>query len=202
MAAQNVDNMIDNNTVFKLVIPRWKNKVPIGTVQKQYYSKSAKLPLKHKGAKLKKFGRSKFYIDNKGKKIVKNPLKAGNPKYWNLNGQQFYSTNMHWSNRTIIRNFYHSYFKKYINKGFKEPFPIFLEYRIEMNVVIYDLFSNNTPDITNMWILAKMFEDVMVSEKILRDDSPQFRSKTSYEYKFVENESKRKLIIEFKYKKI
>jgi hypothetical protein len=49
------------------------------------------------------------------------------------------------------------------------------------------VYSSNTPDITNMWILTKLFEDALVNTGILRDDSPQFRTKTSYEYKFVEN---------------
>ena len=193
--------MITTKSTFKITIPEWKNKVPVGTIITTYYKKSTKLPLKYKGAKLKKFGRSQFYVDKRGKKIVKNPTKAGNVKYWNLNGQSFYTTNMHWALRSQITTFYHKYFKNYIKKGFKTPFPVFLEYKLEMNMKIYDIYSSNTPDITNMWVLTKIFEDVMVKEGIIRDDSPQFRSKTSYEYIFVKEEKDRKLIIEFKYKK-
>jgi len=79
--------MITTKTTFMLTIPKWLNKMPIGKVQPQYYKKSAKLPLKHKGAKLKKFGRAQYYVDSSGKRLLKNEEKVGNIKYWNLNGQ-------------------------------------------------------------------------------------------------------------------
>lgn len=194
--------MITTNTVFKLVIPQWKNKIEISKIPKKYYAKGDKLPKKYNGATLKRFGSKYLYVDSDGNKIVKNPTKAGKSKYWNLNGQQFYSTNMHWALRKKIVDFYHKYFSEYIKKEFKEPFPIFLSYSITMEVKIYEVYSKFTPDITNMWILPKMIEDAMVNNKIIRDDSPQFRLKTSYEYIFVKDESKRKLVIKFKYKKI
>jgi len=193
--------MITKDTIFTLTIPEWKNKVPVGRIAPQYYKKGSKLPSKHKGAKLKKFGRSSFYVMG-SKKIVKNPTKAGKPKFWNLNGQQFYTTNMHWSTRSTIMNFYHSYFTKYIKKQFKKQFPVFLSHSLEMNIEIYEIFSSKTPDITNMWLITKLFEDSMVKTGILIDDCPEYRRKTSYEYIFVEKEEDRKLLITFKYDKI
>jgi hypothetical protein len=55
-------------------------------------------------------------------KNSKEPLQKGNPEYWNLNGQAFYSTNIL---ETAINhaNFYHKYFATYVNKQLKEPFP-------------------------------------------------------------------------------
>jgi hypothetical protein len=194
--------MVTTKTIFSLTIPKWENKVKMGVVIATYYKKRDKLPAKHKGAKLKKFGRSFIYVDNKNKKIIKNPTKVGNPIYWNLNGQQFYSTNIHWSVRSTIVNYYHRYFNKYIKKAFSEPFPTFLSYRLAMDITIYEIYSSHTPDITNMWILAKLFEDAMVGAKILRDDDPQFRCSTSYSYKFVNDEKDRKLKIKFKYIKL
>lgn len=193
--------MVTKDTVFTITIPEWENKVPTGTVIAEYYKKKDKLPAKHKGATLKKFGRSWIYVDKKKKKIVKNPTKVGKKTYWNLNGQQFYSTNMHWSTRSTITSYYHRYFKKFIRKQLKKPFPTFLNYRLSMDITIYEVYSTHTPDITNMWILAKLFEDALVTEKILRNDDPQFRNKTSYAYKFVKTEKARKLVIKFKYMK-
>lgn len=195
-------NMITQDTIFSITIPKWENKVKMGVVIAAYYKKKDKLPVKHKGATLKKFGRSNIYIDKKGKKIIKNPTKVGKPIYWNLNGQQFYSNNMHWSDRSSIVNYYHKYFTKYIKKTFKEQFPTFLNYRLSMDISIHEIYSTHTPDITNMWILAKLFEDSMVNAKILRDDDPQFRCSTSYGYRFVDKEEDRKLIIKFKYTKL
>jgi len=194
--------MITQKTTLTMTIRDWKNKMPVGKVPPQYYKKGTKLPLKYKGASLKKFGRASFYVDSKNKRLIRNEKTAGNVKYWNLNGQAFYSTNMHWTLRSQMTNFYHSYFTKHIKNRFKTPFPIFLGYRISIDIKIYDVYSSNTPDITNMWILTKLFEDALVNTGILRDDSPQFRTKTSYEYKFVENEKDRKLVIKFKYNKI
>ena len=195
-------DMITNKTTFTMTIKNWKNKMPVGKIAAQYYKKGTKLPLKHKGARLKKFGRTSYYVDSTNKRLIRNDNKAGNTKYWNLNGQAFYSTNMHWTLRSQITNFYHLYFTKYIEKRFTEPFPVFLGYRMSIDIKIYDIYTSQTPDITNMWILTKLFEDAMVNTKILRDDSPQFRSRTSYEYIFVEKEKDRKLVIKFKYIKI
>lgn len=194
--------MVTKDTVFTLTIPKWENKVKTGTIIAEYYKKKDKLPAKHKGAVLKKFGRTLIYVDKKKKKIIKNPAKVGKAIYWNLNGQQFYSTNIHWSVRSTIVNYYHRYFIKFIKKRFKQVFPTFLQYRLSMDITIYEIYSSHTPDITNMWILAKLFEDAMVTAKILRDDDPQFRCKTSYGYKFVTNEKDRKLKIKFKYVKL
>jgi hypothetical protein len=47
-----------------------------------------------------------------------------------------------------------------------------MAYTLNMDVIIYDVYSTFTPDITNMWILSKMIEDTVVKCKILRDDSP------------------------------
>jgi hypothetical protein len=67
-----------------------------------------------------------------------------------------------------------------------------MAYTLNMDVIIYDVYSTFTPDITNMWILSKMIEDTVVKCKILRDDSP-FRRHTGIGYRFVEEEKDRKL---------
>jgi hypothetical protein len=72
------------------------------------------------------------------------------PEYWNLNGQAFTGLQ-----RSTIVNFYHKYFATYVNKQLKEPFPTFMA-TLNMDVIIYDVYSTFTPDITNMWILSKM----------------------------------------------
>jgi hypothetical protein len=191
--------MIDTKTTFVLVVPKWQNKVRIGTVTIAYYEKGNKLPVKYIGAKTKKFGKKEYYIDNNGKKIVKNPESKGNPIYWSMNGQSFYSNNISWKDRSTIVNFYHRYFTPFINKQLTEQFPIFFSYKIRMEVTIYETFTGHTPDITNMWILSKILEDTIVECGILRDDSPEFRSYTGYGYKQVEKEEDRKLVVTFKY---
>jgi hypothetical protein len=117
-----------------------------------------------------KIGAKQYYVDSKHKKIVKNPLQR-EPRVLELKWTSLYSTNMTWKQRSTIVNFYHKYFATYVNKQLKEPFPTFMAYTLNMDVIIYDVYSTFTPDITNMWILSKMIEDTVVKCKILRDDS-------------------------------
>jgi hypothetical protein len=146
-----------------------------------YYTKGEALPSKHSYAK--KIG-AKQYCGFKTQKNSKELFK-GNPEYWNLNGQAFYSTNMTWKQRSTIVNFYHKYFAT-CQQAAKEPFHIHglhLEHGRD-----YLRYSTFTPDITNMWILSKMIEDTVVKCKILRDDSLEFRRHTGIGYRFVEEE--------------
>lgn len=193
--------MITEKTVFRLVIPEWVSKVRIGTIKTVYYVKGDKLPDKYKNAKTRKVGKKLYYVDSKNKKIVKNPTKKGQPEYWNLNGQSFYSNNVTWKQRSTIVNFYHKYFSTYVKEQLKQQFPSFLAYKLDMTLTMHETYCRHTPDVTNMWILAKMLEDTIVKAGILRDDSPQFRMQTSYGYQFVEKEEDRKLVLEFKYNK-
>lgn len=191
--------MINEKSIFTLTIPHWVSQVRVGTVKTEYYTKKDNLPEKYSGAKTRRAGKIDYYVDDKNKKIIKNPATKGTAEMWNLNGQAFYSTNMHWKTRSVIVNFYHGYFMKYIKKAWKEQFPVFLSYKLNMNIQIFDVYTNKTPDITNMWILSKIFEDVVVKAGILRDDSPEFRMQTTVGYSFVDNQEDRKLVITFNY---
>jgi hypothetical protein len=191
--------MITENSIFTLEIPNWVNKVRIGTVPTLFYTKGESLPSIHEGATLRKIGNKEYYVDSKNKKIIKNPLQKGSPEYWNLNGQSFYSNNITWKQRSTIVNYYHRYLTPYVQDQFKEPFPTFLSYTLDMDITIYDVYSKFTPDITNMWILSKLIEDTVVKCKLIRDDSPEFRRHTGIGYKFVESEKDRKITVNFKY---
>jgi len=193
--------MVTEKSIFILEIPEWVNKVRIGTVSTLFYTKGDALPKKHEGATLRRAGKKEYYIDDKNKKIVKNPLQKGTPEYWNLNGQAFYSNNITWKQRSTIVNYYHKYFAGFIEEQLKIPFPTFLSYKLDMEVIVYDVYSKFTPDITNMWILSKMIEDAVVNCGVLRDDSPEFRMYTGCGYKFVDDEKDRKIVVTFKYNK-
>lgn len=192
--------MINERTTFKLEIPHWENKVKVGVAVKKYFEAADSLPQKYQPAKTRRAGKKVYFVDSKNKRIVKNGTKVGKPVFWRLNGQHYYSNTMTWKRRTLITKYYHKYFKKYITDTFKEPFPSFLAYKINMHIEIHEVFTAKTPDITNMWILAKLFEDAVVTCGILRDDSPEYRRMTSYEYIFVPNKEDRKLVITFNYK--
>lgn len=193
--------MITPESTFQITIPKWENKLKIGTVIAQYYSSKDTVPKKYEGAELKRFGGKMLYVDASGKKIIKNKGAFQNPIYWTMNGQGFYNNTIHWSVRSKVVRYFHRYFQKYIKEQLKEPMPSFLSYKLSMEILIYDVYGPGTPDISNMWILPKMFEDALVSTELLRDDSPEFRRRSAYDYIFVDNEEDRKLVITFSYKK-
>jgi hypothetical protein len=124
-------------------------------------------PSKHEGATLRKIGAKQYYVDSNTKNS-KEPSSKREPRVLELKWTSLYSTNMTWKQRSTIVNFYHKYFATYVNKQLKEPFPTFMAYTLNMDVIIYDVYSTFTPDITNMWILSKMIEDTVVKCKILR----------------------------------
>lgn len=193
--------MITPESTFQIIIPNWENKLKIGTVIAQYYTTKDNIPKKYVGAKLKRFGGKMLYVDAAGKKIIKNKGSVSNPIYWTMNGQGFYNNTIHWSVRSKVVKYFHRYFQKYIKEQLKEPMPSFLSYKISMEILIYDVYGPGTPDISNMWILPKMFEDALVSTELLRDDSPEFRRRSMYDYIFVDKEEDRKLVVTFSYKK-
>ena len=193
--------MVTPETVFTLTIPEWENKVFNGVVIAKYYSKKDKLPIKYKGAPLRRFGRESYYVDETGKKLVKNKGSIGKKLYLIPNGQLIYNGGMHWTERVTVVDFYHRYFGKFIKKIFKEPIPVFLSYSVSMEVTFYELLDHKTPDITNQWLIVKIIEDVFKDLKILKDDSPEFRRKTSFGYEAVNKEEDRKLVVKFKYKR-
>jgi hypothetical protein len=62
-----------------------------------------------------------------------------------------------------------------------------MAYTLNMDVIIYDVYSTFTPDITNMWILSKWLKILWLKCKILRD---MFRRHTGIGYRFVERRKK------------
>ena len=188
--------------IYKITIDKWPNKVPVGRTPVKYYSKSANLPKKYKDfAVLKKFGKVYYWVDKRNlKRIVK---KEGSEKFWNLNGQAVYSGNIHWKLRATVVNFYHGVFSKEIKKEIKTKLPEFLSCGISFSVDIYEQYSKFTPDITNMWLLEKIFEDTVKDMGLLKDDSPEFVIESGRKrYHWVDNEDDRKLIFTIKYIKI
>lgn len=191
--------MITTESIFTVTIPEWVNKVRIGTNTAKFYTSTCDLPKKYGECGLKKIKDTSYYVDGAGKKIIKNSKAVGNPIYWTVNGQGFYNNTTPWYIRSKAVKYYHKYFTKYIKEQLEEQIPTFLEYKLSMHIDIYDVYASTTPDISNMWILPKMFEDAVVNANVIRDDSPEFRTSTSYKYRFVREESDRKLVITFNY---
>jgi hypothetical protein len=80
--------------IWKVVIPNYEDKVPISQRRRtKYYKKGDKLPKKHASkipTGLLKYDRNQYLVDQNGNRVIANPLVAGKPKYWTINGQRIY----------------------------------------------------------------------------------------------------------------
>ncbi|MCK5788159.1 MAG: hypothetical protein KAH32_04145 [Chlamydiia bacterium] len=184
---------------YEIVIKEWKNSVPMGISKNTFYGEKSKLPAKYvKNSVLKKFGKKNYWVDKDTKiRLIRTKGKAIK---WNLNGQAFYSASIHWTARTKIVKFYHKEFAKYIADVVQKPFEIYQDYGLSISVDIYEIFTKFTPDVTNMWLLEKMFEDTLQEMGLLRDDNPEFVIESGRKrYHWVNKPEDRKLIFKLKY---
>ncbi len=184
----------------QVVIPQWEN----------YYIKSKKtnpkywlwkdrekLPLKYKSilksTPLIVLGKM-YCADNQNNRLLKNTNKAGKPNIWILNGQELYSGTLDWRLRKNIAEYYHNYFRKYI----KEQLTIIRipsgKY-LSISCDIYEIKRGNMPDVSNMWLLEKFFEDALQEEGIIKDDCPDIVLESGRKrYHWVINPEERQLI--------
>jgi len=184
----------------QVVIPQWEN----------YYIKSKKtnpkywlwkdrekLPLKYKSI-LKStpiIVLGKMYCsDNQNNRLLKNTNKAGKPNTWMLNGQDLYSGILDWRLRKNVAEYYHNYFRKYIKEQLttiRIPSGKYLSISCD----IYEIKRGNMPDVSNMWLLEKFFEDALQEEGIIEDDCPDIVLESGRKrYHWVINPEERQLI--------
>ena len=173
----------------RVAIVDWIDSVLVSVEKAQYYTAKHKLPKKYKPI-LKRFGARLLYVDSKNKAIVKNTKTIGKRNIWKVNGQDFYSLKLHWSTRSKIKTFYHGYFSREIRSQLPKRIILDDGNRFKIRMVIHTLRETGIPDITNTWILLKIFEDTLVQLKIIPDDDPKHVNDIQLSYKI---SKKRKL---------
>jgi hypothetical protein len=129
-------------------------------------------------------------------KVIANPKVHGTEKWKVINGQKIYNGEISKWDRAKMVNTLKVYFKELelfkglsVNDG---------DYPVAIFYTFYDTFQNDPTlegkDLDNhAYIYGKCFQDVLVSEGVIQNDTTQFVSKIQYEY--IESE-KRKLVIE------
>lgn len=187
----------------QVVIEKWLNKVELSkAVRAKYWEVKdiQKMPKKHKESMttIKVFNGKGFPVDINNERFIKNPIKAGSPNSWRINGQDLYNAVMDWRKRKTVAKFYHSYFSKFIMQQLK---PIeFTEamigkYALSISCDIYEVKKFPIPDVSNMWLLEKFFEDALVESKIIPDDNPNYVIESGRKrYHWVKNPEERKLV--------
>lgn len=190
----------------QVVIPRWANKVLKSKSTKPKYwevKDLSKLPKKHKdkiiiGRHINVFGQKAYIVDVNGDRFLKNTVKVGKPNYWILNGQDLYSAVLNWRLRKGIALYYHGYFSSYIKEQIKSPLITENEkgiYALSISCDIYEIKRGLMPDVSNMWLLEKFFEDSLQECNVIPDDNPDYVIESGRKrYHWVETEQERKLI--------
>lgn len=138
----------------------------------------------------------KFVCDSKTRKrIIANPTKAGQPSYYIVNGQAFYSGfGSEFERMAIVsglKDFYKLHLKRI--KPFKN-----LSYPIIVDMEMHSPVNRKNWDLDNTWIHYKTISDSMVDLGILPDDNIQFITHAgSPLYYPVAHEDDRKLVLNF-----
>lgn len=187
----------------QIVIPKWLTRVEFSKATRTKYWETKhtdKLPKKHSenlhGVKV--FNGKAFLVDKEGNRFIKNPKKAGKPNTWRINGQDLYNAVMDWRKRKKMATFYHDYFSKFILEQAKPI--LFTEdmigiYGLSISCDIYEIKKFPIPDVSNMWLLEKFFEDSLVNCNIIPDDNPNYVLESGRKrYHWVNTQEERKLV--------
>ena len=135
--------------------------------------------------------------------ISKKSRKSGNPRYWIINGQGLYNATLHYRQRGLMTKYFHKYLSKHIKsqicKGEIEQINKIVykgsDTKLSVSLDIYEVRRKTMPDIGNMWLWTKWFEDALQECGIIPDDNPDYITESGRTcYNWVENEEDRKLI--------
>lgn len=185
---------------YEVKIPNWQNYFIVSkkTNPKYWLWKDRdKLPIKYKKLLYPKpllKGTKEYCIDSNYNRFIKNTKSVGKENKISLNGQILYNDKADWRLRAKIVNYFHEYFTYYIKSQLK-PIKIPDNCYLSISCDIYEINKGNLPDISNMWILEKLFEDSLTINKIIPDDGPKYVIESGRKkYHWVTEEKDRALI--------
>jgi hypothetical protein len=201
-----------------IVIPNFITKVQIAKERRPiYYEKNGKIKVPE--SKLKHIKNGKFKYDWQFHKIgssikelltdletklpvLKNPLVAGKSKYLQIKGNLFYSGFSHFSQRILVINAIKDDFREYfkqINEISSNNYPLEMEYIFFDEIVLKkEKGKNLSQDLDNkIYPYKKSIQDLMVSMKIIPEDTLEFIRKSSEE--FIHSMNKRLIVNIYKY---
>jgi hypothetical protein len=135
--------------------------------------------------------------------VAKASRKTGRPRYWTVNGQGLYNATLHFTLRGKITKYYHKYLIKYINQQLsvldkatinKHVYPGSGS-KLSISCDIYEIRRNKIPDIMNMWLWTKWFEDALQETGVIPDDNPDYVIESGRtRYHWVDSEKERQLL--------
>lgn len=132
---------------------------------------------------------------------AKKSKKTGKPTYWIVNGQGLYNATLHYRLRGAITKYFHKYLSRYIKDQITEEDVRALELAFKNHMVIgvsvdiYEVKRGKMPDIRNMWLWGKWFEDALQECGVIPDDNPNYVIESGpTRYRWVDNVDERKLV--------
>ena len=135
--------------------------------------------------------------------IAKKSRKSGKPTYWTVNGQGLYNATLHYRLRGTVTKYFHNYLSKYIKEQIIveeiQTFNLLVHpksrTRLGISVDIYEIRRGKMPDIGNMWLWCKWFEDALQHCGIIPDDNPDYVIESGRKrYYWVDTAEERKLV--------
>ena len=139
--------------------------------------------------------------------VAKKSRKSGRPRHWTINGQGLYSATLHYQLRSKLTDYYHRYLSKYIkeqitNEQIQELNSLVFvgsQFKLSTSVDIYDQRRGKMPDVGNLWLWLKWFEDALQESGVIPDDNPDYIIESGRtRYHFVDNQDDRKLVFTLK----
>ena len=167
------------NKVWKIIIPNYEEKVPISKRRRAKYYKKRDLSKNNIAKKYTNgvkngtysYDKQGYLVDENKNRILANPLSAGTPKFWTINGQRMYDGTLHYTARSKITRWMHEYLKEYVEElpEIKLQKGEFLRVWVDM----YKPLAVQNWDCDNQWPWTKWFLDTCVELGKIPDDSIQ-----------------------------
>ena len=166
------------NKVWKVIVPNYEDRVPVTKRRRaKYYKRDAAvaLPVRYmKGLQSGKFkwDKSGCLTDDVNNRIIANPITAGKPRYWVINGQRIYDGTLHYAVRAKVAKWVHAYLADYI-----EDLPVINipeGFYLRVWVDMYKEPKDGRWDIDNQWLWTKWFLDTCVELGKIPDDSVKY----------------------------
>lgn len=135
--------------------------------------------------------------------VAKASRKTGRPRYWTVNGQGLYNATLHFRLRGKITQYFHAYLSKYIKQQISKKDIRRInslvykgsKHKLSVSVDIYEIRRGKIPDVGNMWLWLKWFEDALQESGIIEDDNPDYVIESGRtRYHWVESEGERQLL--------
>ena len=184
-----------NEEIVKITIPQFNDLIRIAekrSVSPFKKDSKKKIPKKYQTDEYSWNGKGYLIHNKTGVIVPSNPIMAGKPREWRMNGQDIYNQKIKHSARAALMTKMHNKFNqhlKQIEKINPELFPLTL--RINFYIRDYEKMEGSkikNIDNDNKWIYEKVIQDTLTELKKIPDDKPYYINGNYKKTYFVETD--------------